>query len=284
VLEPGKTKTEDQGAAEAGEAGGDGNEAAAAEKGEIFGQPDRRIAVVERARGEAGEDARRHAELGQLACLEIRNGQFLAGLVGKGGRDFGRDSEQGLRPFDCHQVGDRAGEPGGAVILAGDADADAYREDEAELGEDRAAGRGNEGNVEQVGLTEAQQQAGHRQDGDRQHQRATERLQAVEGEAHQAAPFISGERASVARIRTASAVSASRAAAASALHASSRRPRTLALSAGMATAVADNSVAPRPINMAEASGSEATPPQIPNHLPCLAAPSPTAAISRSTAG
>src|SRR3546814_19617204 len=71
---------------------------------------------------------------------------------------------------------DDPGERGGASAVAREADRDADREQDAEILKDRRARRRDEGDVEQVGLSDAQQQAGDRQHRARQHQRAAERL------------------------------------------------------------------------------------------------------------
>ena len=62
------------------------------------------------------------------------------------------------------------------MILARETDRDADGEEQAEVGEDRVARRGDRGDVEQVGLAEPQQQAGDRQHRDGQHQRAAHAL------------------------------------------------------------------------------------------------------------
>ena len=176
-FEIGEAEAEDDRADQPGDAGDDRDEAAAAEEGEIFRQLDVAEAVVEQARRHAREDAGRHAELGHLLGLPRGRGEVSRRLVGEGGGDVGRHAQQGLGALGDDEEADRSGKPRGAVVFAREADRDADREQHPEVGEDRVAGGGDEGDVEQVGLAEPKQHSGDRKHGDGQHQRPSERLQ-----------------------------------------------------------------------------------------------------------
>ncbi|MNQ83366.1 hypothetical protein D3C85_984440 [compost metagenome] len=78
-----------------------------------------------------------------------------------------------------HQVADGPGQARRAVVVTGKADGDADGEDQRQVGEDCIAGVVDQGDVQQVGVAQAQQQAGNRQDGDGQHEGAAEPLQAL---------------------------------------------------------------------------------------------------------
>src|SRR3546814_7613669 len=84
----------------------------------------------------------------------------------------------------CSSDLDDPGERRGAIAVAREADRDADRKEDAEVVEDRRARRRDEGDVEQVGLADAQQQTRDRQHRDRQHQRAAERLERFENLPH----------------------------------------------------------------------------------------------------
>src|SRR3546814_11482028 len=85
-----------------------------------------------------------------------------------------------LRARRRDKVADDPGERGGAIAVAREADRDADREQDAEILKDRRARRRDEGDVEPVGLSDAQQQAGARPPRERQHQRAAARLERFE--------------------------------------------------------------------------------------------------------
>ncbi len=91
---------------------------------------------------------------------------------------IGRNRDQHLRALGRDEVADDAREPRRAVVLAREPDRHADREQQAEIREDRIAGRRDRRDVEQVRLPEAQQQPRDRQHRDRQHERAAELLQA----------------------------------------------------------------------------------------------------------
>ena len=67
-------------------------------------------------------------------------------------------------------------------LLSLETDGDADGEDHCQVGEDHLAGIVNDRDVQQVGVTQAQQQTGNRKDCDRQHQRTAEALQAFDEE------------------------------------------------------------------------------------------------------
>ena len=116
--------------------------------------------------------------LRQLDVLEAviqRTGHQPAGDTGEHAHVDGRVHH--LERGDHHQVANGSGQPGGAVVVAGKAHGDADGEDQRQVGEDCLPGIVHDGDVQQVGVTQAQQQAGNRQDRDGQHQRAAQALQ-----------------------------------------------------------------------------------------------------------
>src|SRR5205085_9819892 len=205
-------------------------------------------------------------------------GEGSGGFVGVGGDRLGRDGEQGLRALDGDEEADRPRKAGSAVIFAGEADGDADREEEAEVGEDRLARAGDEGDVEQVRLAEAEKEAGGGKHRDRQHQRAAQGLQAVERKSHAAVPIVS------IRARTSRGESRSSARAAASRQASTVTRRSAALTAAMAAGATDSSCTPSPTRSAAPAGMEARPPHAPIGRPWRPAASAAARIRRRTAG
>ena len=166
---------EDEAEEEAGEGDDDRHEAPAAEEAEVGRQLDRVVPVEEGRGDEADEDP---AEDGVV--------------------DHRLPAARGLLPFEHerrHRLEDRlddevAGdgrEGGRPVRLAGEADRDADGEEDRQVREDRAARRAHgleEGAddrgvdlAEEVGLAEPEQDAGRRQQRDRQHQALAEPLE-----------------------------------------------------------------------------------------------------------
>ena len=153
----------------------DRDEPAAAEEAEIRGQLDR-VVLVEQHRGDqADQDAGEHA----VVDLGLRSGHVDDAL-----QDHRR---HGLEDGLDDQVARRGGESGRTVGLFGEADGHADREQQRQVGEDRPArgthrleersdDRGLDA-AQQVGLAQAQQDAGGGQQGDRQHQALAEALQ-----------------------------------------------------------------------------------------------------------
>ena len=90
-----------------------------------------------------------------------------------------RTRQQRLGALGQHQEADRAGQPGGAMVFPREADRDADREEQSQMRENRIARRGDEGDVEQIGLAEAKQHARDRQHRDRAASAPAERLQPV---------------------------------------------------------------------------------------------------------
>ena len=74
-----------------------------------------------------------------------------------------------LERGDHHQVTNRPGQARSAVVVTGKTHGDADGEDQRQVGEDRLAGVVHHRDVEQVGVAQAQQQAGDWQDRNRQH-------------------------------------------------------------------------------------------------------------------
>ncbi|CRQ64570.1 hypothetical protein PAERUG_P47_London_12_VIM_2_12_12_01943 [Pseudomonas aeruginosa] len=162
---------EQQAQADRADPGGDRHEAAAAEERQVFRQLHVLEAVIQGASHQAADDAGEHAHVdARIDHLEHR---------------------------DHHQVADGAGEAGGAIVVASETDGDADGEDQRQVGEDRLAGVVDQRNVEQVDVAQAQQQAGDRQDRDRQHQGAAQALQAFDQERGHGGGlrlFLSGQR------------------------------------------------------------------------------------------
>ena len=130
--------------------GGDGHKPSSSKKSQVLREFDVTESVVQRAAHQAADDPREHAHV-DLWIKHLERG-------------------------DHHQIADSARQPSGAVVVAGETDGDANGEDERQIGENRAARCVHDRDVQQVGITQAQQQAGNRQDGDGQHQGAAQPL------------------------------------------------------------------------------------------------------------
>ncbi len=111
-------------------------------------------------------------------CRQVRMG------LDQAGRDVRRHVQQGLGALGGDQEADHARQARRAVVLAREAHGHADGEQQAQVGEDRVAGGGHEGDVQQVGLAQPQQQPGHRQHGDGQHQGAAQGLEEFERGLH----------------------------------------------------------------------------------------------------
>ncbi|MOA11612.1 hypothetical protein D3C78_1315630 [compost metagenome] len=151
--------------AHGGEPGDNRHEPSATEEGQVFRQLDVLEAVVQRAGHQAADDPGEHAHVDARV--------------------------EHLEGGDHHQVADHPGKPRRTVVVLGETDRDADGEDHRQVGEDHLAGVVDDRDVQQVGIAQAQQQAGNRQDRDRQHQRAAEALQAFDEKlVHGGSPWI----------------------------------------------------------------------------------------------
>src|SRR5690606_1440444 len=138
------------------------------------------------------------------------------------------------------------------VILPREPHRDADREQQSEVREDRIARRRDRRDTEQVRLTQVQQQRRDRQYGDRQHQRAADRLQTGDDLLHEVT-LVCVRKNSFASTRTSSAVSCSSACSASLRHISNVTARIKALSSGTIVGTTDSSRTPRPIRIGTAA-------------------------------
>ncbi|EAU68532.1 hypothetical protein STIAU_7384 [Stigmatella aurantiaca DW4/3-1] len=164
---------------QAGEAGDDGDEPAAAEEREVLRQLDVLVAVVQQAGHEAGKDAGRHADLRQELGLVAGDGQ-IPRRPGQLSQHLGGHAHDGFGALDGDEEAHGAGEPRGAMVLAREAHRHTHGEQQAEVGEDGVARGGHEGNVQQVPLAKPQQEACDGKDCDGQHQGTPELLDSSE--------------------------------------------------------------------------------------------------------
>src|SRR5688572_9272829 len=259
LLERRPAPAERTGEHEPGKARDDRDEAPPAEEREIARQAYLGVAVVEEPRDAARDQSRGHREL--------RHGA-------------GRDAGQHLGAARRDEIAHDRGEARRAMVLAGDADRDADCEQDPEIGEDRLARGGDGRQVEEIGLSEAQQEAGNRQDCDRQHQSAPELLQAGEPALH----GVGSASASAMSARTAAASCAASARSARARHSISVRRRNASLIAGMAAGTADSSPTPSPTSSGAATGSDASPPQTATARPAVRAAAQTDWMAARIAG
>src|SRR3546814_13502854 len=125
--------------------------------------------------------------------------------------------------------------------------------EDAEVVEDRRARRRDEGDVEQVGLANAQQQTRDRQHRDRQHQRAAERLERFENLPHYrvSSNARASERTSAADLHCSASSACARAS-------TSFRPRTICFAPATTPGPARTSVLPPPPTISRAAAPTAT--------------------------
>src|SRR5690606_7596993 len=151
---------------------------------------------------------------------------------------IGRHVDEQLEPLPRHQKADDAGKRRRTIAVACKASGDADREEQTEMREDRIARRADKGDVEQIGLTEAQQQRRDGQHRNRQHQRAAERLNGFDCLAHQ----LSSSTNARASARISVAEPSVSALAASDWQAARSRRRTSAFASGTKTGMVESSV------------------------------------------
>ena len=177
------------------DAGDDGHKPGAAEEGEHLGQLDLIELVVEGGHPQAHDDAAKDAH------LKGGDAQHGGGGVGRHGLHAAVGVDQGRDGGVHNQVGDGAGEGGHLFFLLGHADGHAHGKQQGQVVEDGAAAlvhdvqhgiddaaliddAGQAVGLQHGGVGEgaanAQQKAGHRQQGDGEHKGAAHTLQNAE--------------------------------------------------------------------------------------------------------
>ncbi|MCY1171994.1 hypothetical protein D9M73_121200 [compost metagenome] len=156
-----EAKPDDKREREPGQPADDRHEAAAAEEGEIFGQFDRREAIVEQAADQPRQDPDRHVEPRHDLGFPCRCGE-VDRRAGKACNGFGGDGQQRLARLGRHQEAGDARQTCRTIAIARKAGCDADREQQAEMVEDRLPRRADKGQAagDEIGLAEPHQQAG----------------------------------------------------------------------------------------------------------------------------
>ncbi|MNE37073.1 hypothetical protein D3C80_1309110 [compost metagenome] len=155
VVDAGESQTHSGGHDQTRHSGHDRHEATSRKECQIVGQLEGREAVVAGPGDQAGDDADGHAQPRQGLILEGFRGCRCG--VGAQPRDhLGRDRQQDLGRLDRDQETDHARQAGRAIVVPGQTHGDTDGEQQTQIGEDRLTRRRDEGDVEQVRLTQPQ--------------------------------------------------------------------------------------------------------------------------------
>ena len=127
----GPDEQQDRGHDDGDQSGDDGNAALAAEESQNV----RQLGALELVVADSADDAGQDADEG---VLNLAEGEGLDLVVGNCGHQGGDDA--GVEQLGDHEVGDHAGQRSGAVVVIGQADCDADREQDMHVVDQGTAG------------------------------------------------------------------------------------------------------------------------------------------------